>query len=54
MTKINGDLAQEYSKVRYEPLSEKIQGQCRSVLELHEGIHDQKTAFKEKYFADEM
>ena len=54
MAKIKSDLAQDYSRDRYELLSEKIQRQWRSIVELYEEIYVHASDFKEKYFADEM
>ncbi|KAJ3650181.1 hypothetical protein Zmor_021885 [Zophobas morio] len=54
LTKINSDLDQDYSRARYEFLAEKIQGQWRSIMELHEEIYVHEREFEDKYFADEM
>ncbi|KAJ3646952.1 hypothetical protein Zmor_024508 [Zophobas morio] len=54
LTKIKSDLGQDYSRGRYELLAEKIQGQWRSIMELHEEIFVHEREFEDKYFADEM
>ncbi|KAJ3655405.1 hypothetical protein Zmor_014537 [Zophobas morio] len=54
LTKIKSDLDQDYSRARYELLAEKIQGQWRSIMELHEEIYVHEREFEDKYFADEM
>ncbi|KAJ3645258.1 hypothetical protein Zmor_022928 [Zophobas morio] len=54
LTKISSDLDQDYSRARYEFLAEKIQGQWRSIMELHEEIDVHEREFEDKYFADQM